>query len=177
MNRLQLFQEMYEMASHNLLCYSQNYLMTKPKLEYVEEWKNEKEKIDLLSEMIKEEKQKEQKNNFNKDLQFKSFMDLNKMKELGKLELGTKLVSLEDRKNGFSILVEVGEGTKEGKDYLLYFLVHDKKDFDNSYRDIWCASFDLDKYKSFDTLNKRLEKYLKQMKIYLEEECEGFEGY
>ena len=176
MNRLELLKEMYKMTSHNLLYYSENYLMTKPKSEFIQEWKNEKEKLDLLSEMIKEEKQKEQKSNFNKDLQFKTFMDLNKMKELEKLKLGSKLISLEDRKNGLSILIEVGEGTKKGKDYLLYFLVHDKEDFDNSYRDIWCASFDLDKYKSLDILNKRLVKYLKQMKIYLEE-YEEFEGY
>ena len=45
----------------------------------------------------------------NKNLKFKSFMDLNEMNELEKLKLGTKLVSLEDRKNGLSILVEVGE--------------------------------------------------------------------
>ena len=106
----------------------------------------------------------------NKNLKFKSFMDLNEMNELEKLKLGTKLVSLEDRKNGLSILVEVGENTRKRKDYLLYFLVHDKKNFDNSYRDIWCAPFDLNKYKSVNSINKELEKYIKELKEFLHEE-------
>lgn len=69
MNRLQLFKEMYEMSTHNLLCYSQNYLMTKPKLKFIQEWKREKEKVNLLKEIIVEEKQKGETNNmsFSKD--------------------------------------------------------------------------------------------------------------
>lgn len=63
MNRLQLFKEMYEMSIHNLLCYSNDYLMTKPKPKFVQEWKREKEKVNLLKGMIAEEKQKGETNN------------------------------------------------------------------------------------------------------------------
>ena len=64
MTRMQLFKEMYEMVCHNLLCYSQDYLMSKPKTEYIKQWKTENEKVKLLQEIISEEKQKEKiKNN------------------------------------------------------------------------------------------------------------------
>lgn len=58
MNRLQLFKEMYEMSTHNLLCYSKDYLMTKPKPHFIKEWKKEHEKVELLKGIIAEEKQK-----------------------------------------------------------------------------------------------------------------------
>ena len=64
MTRMQLFKEMYELSCHNLLCYSQDYLMSKPKSGYVKQWKTENEKVKLLRELISEEKQKEEiKNN------------------------------------------------------------------------------------------------------------------
>lgn len=63
MNRLQLFKEMYEMSTHNLLCYSKDYLMAKPKKCYIKEWKKEKEKVKLLKELIAEEKHKKEENN------------------------------------------------------------------------------------------------------------------
>lgn len=58
MNRLELFEEMYDLYTHNLLSYSQDYFMTKPKAEFVEEWKETREKVDLVNEIIEEEKQK-----------------------------------------------------------------------------------------------------------------------
>lgn len=58
MNRLELLQEMYNMATHNLLCYSENHLMTKPKVEFAKEWKKEEEKVNLLEKMMEEEKKK-----------------------------------------------------------------------------------------------------------------------
>lgn len=59
MTRLQLFEEIYNLHTYNLLCYSKNYLMTEPKEQFVQEWKTEKEKVELLNEIIKEEMQKE----------------------------------------------------------------------------------------------------------------------
>lgn len=62
MTRLQLFEEIYNLHTYNLLYYSKNYLMTEPKEQFIQEWKREKEKVALLNEIIKEEKQKEGKN-------------------------------------------------------------------------------------------------------------------
>lgn len=57
MNKLDLLEEYKDMLCHNLLCYSEDYLMTKPKSEFVEQWKKEREKVDLLEEIIKESKE------------------------------------------------------------------------------------------------------------------------
>ncbi len=58
MNRMQLFKEMYEISTHNLLCYFEDYLMQKPKGRYIKEWKREQEKVKLIKELIIEEKQR-----------------------------------------------------------------------------------------------------------------------
>lgn len=63
MNRLEIFNEMYDLSTYNLLCYSADYLMTKPKPEFVQEWKKAREKVNLLKEIIEEEKQKERGGN------------------------------------------------------------------------------------------------------------------
>ena len=62
MNRLQLFKEMYEMSTQNLICYSKDYLMTKPQPRFIKEWKREHEKVELLKVIIAEEKQKGENN-------------------------------------------------------------------------------------------------------------------
>ena len=39
--RLQILKEAIEMADHNLLCYSNNYMMSIPKAGYEKEWEKE----------------------------------------------------------------------------------------------------------------------------------------
>lgn len=112
----------------------------------------------------------------NKQTQLKTFIDFNKMQNLENLSLGTKLLSLEDRRNGFSIVIEIGENVHKKKDYLLYYLVHDKNDFDELYRDIWCTPFVLKKFSSLNSLENQLKRDLKKLEKNLEE-VEEFEGY
>ena len=45
MNKLDLLEEYKDMLCHNLLCYSEDYLMTKPKSEFVEQWKKKEKKL------------------------------------------------------------------------------------------------------------------------------------
>lgn len=56
MNRLQLFEDIHALYVCNLLSYSEDYSMTQPKKEFVNEWKKEKEKVMLIEKMIQEEK-------------------------------------------------------------------------------------------------------------------------
>ena len=65
LDKLELFNEMYEMTEHNLFCYSENSLMTKPKSQFIKEWNREKEKLELLKEIIEEEKQNMKVKNLN----------------------------------------------------------------------------------------------------------------
>lgn len=67
MNRLQLFEDIHALCVCNLLSYSEDYSMTQPKKEFVNEWKKEKEKVMLIEKMIQEEKKSRKKYVTNKE--------------------------------------------------------------------------------------------------------------
>lgn len=54
MDKRELLQKYLDLASHNLLCYSRNYLMNEPKDGYENEWQQANEECKLLDEMKKE---------------------------------------------------------------------------------------------------------------------------
>ena len=64
MNRIQILKEMYEEVTHNLLCYSKDISMEQPKEKYVQEWEKEREKINIIKEIIASEKEKESMKKF-----------------------------------------------------------------------------------------------------------------
>lgn len=61
MNKLQLLLEIKEQYVNNLLCYSSNNLMNAPKSDYINEFYNERHKLNLIEKMIEEEKIKNKK--------------------------------------------------------------------------------------------------------------------
>ena len=58
MNKFEVLKEYKEMLTHNLLAYSSDYLMYKPKKQYVKEWEETQEKISLVEEMMEENKER-----------------------------------------------------------------------------------------------------------------------
>lgn len=59
MTKKDLLNKYYDMACHNLFCYSKNYGMTEPKEGFEANWKEVQEEVQLLEAMIKEEEKKE----------------------------------------------------------------------------------------------------------------------
>lgn len=57
-SRLNILRELLEQTEHNIVCYSDNYLGTRPKKQYVKEWLNENKKAEVIKSMIKDEKEK-----------------------------------------------------------------------------------------------------------------------
>ena len=57
MNRVDVLNEFKDILNHNLLCYSADYLMNTPKKQYVKEWNETKEKLDILNDLINQEEQ------------------------------------------------------------------------------------------------------------------------
>lgn len=51
--------EQLEMASHNLLCYSSNYLMSEPKLGFVKEYLEALQEVERLKRLILQQDQEE----------------------------------------------------------------------------------------------------------------------
>lgn len=69
MSKLAVLKELLEQIEYNILCYSDNYLMTKPKEGYKEEWRSEKIKakvIEIIISDIKEQDKINQKQNKSK---------------------------------------------------------------------------------------------------------------
>ena len=62
LNKIELLKEFEGTLYHNLLCYSENYLMNKPKEKFVKEWEETKEKIGLVKEIMKDVQQNIQEN-------------------------------------------------------------------------------------------------------------------
>ena len=58
MNKIDLLNEFKDELYNNLLCYSENQLMVSPKYNYLKEWKETKEKIKLIEEIIRDEKER-----------------------------------------------------------------------------------------------------------------------
>lgn len=56
MNKIDLLNEFRGGLYHNLLCFSTNYLMDKPRDNFIKEWEETKEKISLVDEIIKDER-------------------------------------------------------------------------------------------------------------------------
>lgn len=56
MNKIELLNEFRGTLYHNLLCFSNNYLMERPRENFAKEWEETKEKISLIEEIIKDEK-------------------------------------------------------------------------------------------------------------------------
>lgn len=57
MNKLDLLKEFKDMLYHNLLSYSSDCFMNKPKLQHIKEWKLTQEKISIIEEIIEDVKQ------------------------------------------------------------------------------------------------------------------------
>lgn len=66
--KLSVLKDLKQGIEHNVFCYSSDYLMTKPKERYVNQWKDENKKLQLVEEMIKDEKQKLKEKNKDKSL-------------------------------------------------------------------------------------------------------------
>lgn len=64
MTKRELLQSKYEMACHNLLCYSANYGMTEPRAGFEKEWEKAVKECELLKIMLNEYPKE------NKELQF-----------------------------------------------------------------------------------------------------------
>lgn len=65
--KLEFLNEIKEMVEHNIYCYSKNLIQEEAKAGYEKEFSEEKQKLDLVEQMIKEEKQKEKKKDKNKE--------------------------------------------------------------------------------------------------------------
>lgn len=148
LDRLELLQEMYNMATHNLLCYSKNCLMTKPNPNFEKEWNREQEKLETINEMIEEERN----NNFHV---YSSLYNLrNNIEE----RLHMDLAYLENRDKQISCYLTIDEfDEKNNPNYILVFSLHKKDAFDDEYENIYTRYISKDAFADRETLRKEMQ--------------------
>jgi hypothetical protein len=181
LNRQELLQEFYDDISHNLYCYSADSLMTQSKSGYEMEWNKELEKLELIKELINEEK-----NN-----KFHLYTSIFNLKNNREERCHIDLAYLEDREKGISCyLTADGIGKDEKPEYMLVLSLHKKDSFDDEIENIYTRDISENAFKDRETLKNEMqyaldifEKFIETdkktnrfySKFYEEEETEEFE--
>lgn len=159
MNRSELLQEIFFQISHNVYCYSENASMTKPKKEYEESWHKEKEKLEIIEELMQEEKESA----------FKVFTLMSNLYGQKDIKFDIDLALLVDRENGISCHVTANEKDNENKPiYVLVLNIHKKDEFDDEYENVYSKIISKEVFKDRTTLRKELEKELNIFKNFIE---------
>lgn len=158
MNRLELLYEMKNMANHNICCYSKDISTKKPKQEYVEEWHLEKEKLELINELIEEENSND----------FAMKTTIYRIQNNRENRLQKDLALLLDRKNGLSCYLSLEEDENSAEYYCLTFSIHKKDEFDEIWENIDSIEINKKALKSRKALEKEMKKQLKKFQKYVE---------
>ncbi len=168
MSRHELLKDIFNTVSHNLYCYSEDTLMTKPKKEYEESWYKEKERLELIEELLEEE------NNSS----FKVYTSMCNLYEERDIDFNTDLAYLDDRENGVSCHVTTYE--KDDNNKLIYELVlniHKKDEFDDEFENVYSTVLPKTTFKSRETLKKKMEEELNKFKNFIESDKQGKRFY
>lgn len=181
LNKIEYLEELKQQVAHNLFCYSEDALMSKPKKQYIEEWNKELERLEIINEIIEEERN----NNFHL---YTSMYNLRNNRD----ERGNRdLAYLENREKGISCYLSIdGFDEKGDPEYMLVLSLHQIDAFDDEYeniytRDISSNAFEnkeklkeemqyaLDVFEKFIQLDKTTNRFYS--KYYENEETEEFE--
>lgn len=168
MSRHELLKDIFYTVSHNLYCYSEDTRMTKPKKEYEESWYKEKEKLELIEELLEEEN-----NSF-----FKVYTSMCNLYQERDINFNVDLANLDDRENGVSCHVTVYE--KDDKNKLIYELIlniHKKDEFDDEFENVYSTILPKETFKNRETLKKKMEEELNKFKSFIEADKKGKRFY
>lgn len=168
MSREELLKDVFLEISHNLSCYSEDTLMTKPKKEYEDSWYKEKEKLELIEELLQEEK----------ETSFKVNTSMCNLYEERDINFNVDLAYLDDRENGISCHIIVYEKDNENKlIYELILNIHKRDEFDDEYENVYSKIIPKETFKNRVTLKREMEKELKIFKNFIEADKKGARVY
>lgn len=160
MSRIEYLEELYQQTIHNLYCYSDDCFMEKPKAEYKDEWNKELEKLELIEELIDEEKN-------NKFHLYTSMFNLRNNKEE---RCHIDLAYLEDREKSISCYLSIDGFEEEKKpEYMLVLSLHNKYDFDE-FENIYTKTVSPKAFFARETLKKEMQEALDEFNKFIEED-------
>lgn len=159
MNRYELLKELYGATTHNLYCYSEDYLMSRAKVGCEEQWHKEKEKLELIEELIEEEKSQK----------FHLYTSIYNLSNDREGRVNHELAYLEDRENCISCCLNLVERADEKNipEYELVFNLHKKGDFDNEYESIYSRDIKKDAFINREALKNEMKKGLEEFKEFI----------
>lgn len=161
MSREELLKEFYEMTSHNLYCYSADGLMSKAKDGFENSWKKEQEKLELIKELLEEERESK----------FKVYYAMENLYTEKDIRLNMELAYLEDRKNGVSCYLTADEINEDGKaEYILVFSIHKKNKFEDEFDNIYTKDINKEFLKNKYSLKSEMEKELETFKAFIKKD-------
>ncbi len=153
MSRLELLENLYKESLHNKRCYSEDSSMLKAKVGYEDSWEKEQEKLELIEELIKEEKESS----------FVVHYPIKYLYEQKNIRLNFELAYLEDRNKGVSCYLTADEIDEKGNvDYILVFSIHKKDMFDEEFDNITLKDISKEFFKDRTTLKKEMDTQLKE---------------
>lgn len=151
LNRLGVLEELKTMSYHNKYCYSTDQLMTIPKPEYEEEWHKENERIEIIEELIEEEKAEN----------FKLYTSMYNLRNEIQIRLHTALAYLENRDKGISCyLTAIGIDEYRKFKYSLVLRKHKKHNFDNEYEKVVNRNISKEAFVNRETLKNEMQEAL-----------------
>lgn len=161
MSRQEFLNSIFDEISHNLHCYSRDISMSKAKSGFEDSWEREKEKLELIKELIDEEKESK----------FKVYYPINYLYNEIDIRLNVDLAYMEDRENGTSCYLIADELNEQGQiEYVLVFNIHKKDEFDDEYENVYTRDISKESLKSRNILRKEMEKELDLFKLFIEED-------
>ena len=168
MNRYELLDELYKETQHNLYCYSVNSLMEQPKDGYEEQWHNEQEKLELINELIQEEKSQK----------FHLYTSMYNLINGREKRINHELAYLEDRTNGVSCYIALIERPyNEVPKYEMIFNLHKKDAFDSEYETIYSKGIEEDIFTNRENLKKAMADGLEDFKNFIELDKKTYKSY
>lgn len=148
MNRLDLLNEINEEICYNLHCYSEDALMTKPKSGYEEQWNKENEKLEIIQELIDEEK----------NSTFKVYTTMSSLKNKTDIRKHIDLAYIENRNKCISCYLTSDGIDENGKpNFMLVLSVHKKGAFDDEYENIYTRDIKQEAFANRETLKNEMQ--------------------
>lgn len=181
MNRSEYLEELRDQEIYNLIRYSKDRLGEKPKEEYIKEWQNQKEKIELIDDLLEEDKEPKK---------FKLYTTIYNIYNNLSNKIGATLAMLNDFERGISAYLTL---RRSGSNfyYELVYSIHNKKKYDEEYENVATQKINkevcVSKEKLKDAMSKCLEGFAKfiendkktgrRYERYYEEEYEDLPRY
>lgn len=159
MNRREYLNQLRIQTIHNLHCYSEDWSMSKPKKEYVEEWNEQNEILEIIEEMAIEE----QNNKFH--LYTNMYNLRNNREERAHIDLAY----LENREKGISCYLSIdGFDENNNPEFMLVLTLHKTDAFDDEYENIYTRDISSSAFENKEKLKEEMQYALDVFEKFIE---------